>query len=343
MKMKHFAKTIPAIALLLLGTIACKAKADDLPDGLYAKLDTTKGEIILTLEFEKVPLTVANFVGLAEGSLDATKGKRFYDGLTFHRVEPNFMIQGGDPEGSGSGGPGYSFPDEFDPDLKHDKPGILSMANSGPNTNGSQFFITHVSTNWLDGKHTVFGSVVKGQEVVNAIAKGDVIKKVTILRYGAKAKAFKADQKSFDAFLAALKEKQAAKAKLFIDSQIAQIDTRWKGLKDDPSGLRYSIQKQGNGAKPQAGNTVSVLYKGMLSDGTVIGSSALQGNKPLSFRVGVKEVLKGFDLTASDMKLGEKRLVVIPPDLAYGEQAVQNRIPGFSYLIFEFELVDIKK
>jgi peptidylprolyl isomerase len=344
--MKHpYPATILFACLLITMVLPGCGKArnaDDLPDGLYAKISTAKGDIVLKLEYEKAPLTVTNFVGLAEGNLDAAKGKRFYDGLTFHRVESNFMIQGGDPLGNGTGGPGYKFLDEFNPDLKHDKPGILSMANSGANTNGSQFFITHVSTPWLDGKHSVFGSVVKGQDVVNQIAKGDVIKKIAILRYGQAAKEFKADQKTFDALQNGIKEKKAAEAKEYLSKQEAEIAQRWKNLTDGPSGLKYSIIRQGGGMKPKAGSTVSILYTGMLSNGTEFDSSKLSGNKPLEFQVGVNRVIPGFDLTAMDMKKGEKRLVVIPPDLAYGNASVQNVIPAYSYLVFELELKDFK-
>jgi peptidylprolyl isomerase len=179
-----------------------------LPDGVYAEMDTSKGKIVIRLDYEKTPLTVANFVGLAEGTKNYSKdggtpkaqNKPFYDGLNFHRVIPNFMIQGGDPQGNGSGGPGYQFRNETDTGLKHDKKGILSMANAGPDTNGSQFFITHNATPWLDGKHTVFGQVVEGQNVVDSIVKGDTIKSVKILRIGDKAKAFKGDEADFQKY-----------------------------------------------------------------------------------------------------------------------------------------------
>jgi cyclophilin family peptidyl-prolyl cis-trans isomerase len=180
-----------------------------LADGLYAKIITSKGDILIQLEFEKTPLTVTNFVGLAEGAKESNRGTgvRFYDGLAFHRVIPNFMIQGGDPAGNGTGGPGYKFPDEIDATLKHNAPGVMSMANAGPGTNGSQFFITHVPTPWLDGKHTVFGHVVEGQDVVNAIRQGDAIKTIQIIRNGNKAVAFKADQNSFDLLLTKIRKK----------------------------------------------------------------------------------------------------------------------------------------
>jgi peptidylprolyl isomerase len=192
--------TLPLFSLVLMVLMGLSANAQknnykDMEDGLYAEMITSKGTILLQLEYQATPLTVANFVGLAEGKIknDAKAlGTPFYDGLVFHRVIPNFMIQGGDPKGNGQGGPGYRFKDEIVDSLKHSGPGILSMANAGPKTNGSQFFITHVQTSWLDGKHTVFGHVVTGQDVVNAIVQGDKIEKVNIVRIGKDAKKFDA-------------------------------------------------------------------------------------------------------------------------------------------------------
>jgi cyclophilin family peptidyl-prolyl cis-trans isomerase len=207
MSKNHFLKML-VLGLLGLSSFSISAAEAEkkLADGVYAEFDTSKGKILVQLEFEKTPLTVANFVGLAEGTKHYDKdgqspkaqGKPYYDGVTFHRVIANFMIQGGCPQGTGRGGPGYKFRDEFDPSLKHDRPGILSMANAGPTTNGSQFFITHVPTPHLNGKHSVFGHVVEGQDVVNKIAIGDTIKTIKILRIGEKAKAFKGDQAEFE-------------------------------------------------------------------------------------------------------------------------------------------------
>jgi len=210
MNIGKFIKGVVGMAIIVGATAVQGAKNEPaMADGLYAKFITSKGNILCMLEFEKCPATVANFVGLAEGTKNSNKpkGTRFYDGLKFHRVIPNFMIQCGCPEGTGRGDPGYRFPDEIDSSLRHTCPGILSMANSGPDTNGSQFFITHVATPWLDGKHTVFGHVVQGQDVVNAITTGTVLLKVEIIRVGAKAKAFKTDQAAFDQYVSKIKAK----------------------------------------------------------------------------------------------------------------------------------------
>ncbi len=192
-------KTIFTFIFVALIAISPAKAQTELRDGMYAQMQTNKGLILLRLFYDKTPQTVANFVGLAEGSkqwrdpdTQQLKQSKFYDGIKFHRVIKDFMIQSGDPLGTGAGGPGFRFRDEFHPQLKHNKPGILSMANSGPHTNGSQFFITHTATPWLNNKHSVFGEVEQGMEVVNQIAQNDVILSLTILRVGATAQNFDA-------------------------------------------------------------------------------------------------------------------------------------------------------
>jgi peptidylprolyl isomerase len=271
-----------------------------------------------------------------------TGGKPYYDGLTFHRVIADFMIQGGDPQGTGSGGPGYRFPDEIDPSLRHDIPGILSMANAGPGTNGSQFFITHKETPWLDGNHTVFGRVVEGQNVVDAVQQGDKIKSVTIIRNGPLATQFKADQATFDSLLQDISSAADGKSKAQRDADIALINEKYPNAAQTPSGLKYIIQKNGTGNKPTPGKTVQVNYKGSFLSGQVFDSSDVRG-RPLEFPVGVGNVIKGFDETILDMKIGERRLVIIPPELAYGERGMGGGvIPPNSFLVFELELVGVK-
>jgi peptidylprolyl isomerase len=301
--------------------------------GMYAEITTNKGVILCALEFENTPLTVVNFAGLAEGKIknNAGKdGKPFYDGLTFHRVIPDFMIQGGDPEGSGRGGPGYRFKDEIVPSLRHDKPGILSMANAGPGTNGSQFFITHVPTSWLDGKHTIFGHVVKGMDVVNAIAQGDVMKTVKILRVGEKAEAFKTDQSAFDSL------KNAKK-----DDLTSVIKKRWPNAVRTSSGMYYVVSQKGSGNKCSKKQTATVHYTGWLMDGTKFDSS-VDRKKPFTFTVGMGQVISGWDEAVMDMNKGEKRTIILPPDLAYGERGAGGVIPPDATLVFDVELIDFK-
>ncbi|MFV0438314.1 MAG: peptidylprolyl isomerase [Desulfopila sp.] len=316
---------------------------EKLPDGLYAEFDTSRGQIVCRLEFEKTPLTVTNFVGLAEGSKDLgggakMKGDKYYDGLTFHRVIDNIMIQGGCPLGTGTGGPGYTFPDEFDPSLKHSGPGILSMANAGPGTNGSQFFITHVATPWLDGKHTVFGHVVSGQEVVNSIKQGDTINHVKIIRVGKKAEAFKADQAAFDALLANFENSQLEKEKAAKEAEQSLIAKNWPDAVTAPSGLKYVVVAEGEGDTPAPGAMVKAHYTGKLLDGTKFDSS-YDRNTPIEFPVGQGQVIKGWDEAFLGMKKGEKRILIIPPQLGYGP-AGRGPIPGNAYMIFDVELVD---
>ena len=308
-------------------------------EGMYAKIKTNKGDIMLELEFEKTPLTVANFVGLAEGKIKNNKkevGEPYYDGLKFHRVIADFMIQGGCPDGNGMGGPGYQFPDEIHTDLKHSGPGILSMANAGPGTNGSQFFITHKETPWLDGKHTVFGKVTEGQDVVDAIAQDDKIIEIDIIRKGENAKKF--DSKAiFDKELEKLEKQAAEKAKKAKEA----IDALKKGAKVTSSGLAYKIIKKGTGAKAEAGKTVSVHYTGKLSNGTKFDSS-YDRKQPIEFELGRGRVIKGWDEGISLLNVGSKATFIIPPDLAYGARGAGGVIPPNATLIFDVELVEIK-
>jgi peptidylprolyl isomerase len=315
--------------------------APALGEGLFAKIDTERGEIFLRLEFEKAPLTVCNFAALAEGRMDVCAGKPFYNGLTFHRVIPNFMIQGGDPLGNGSGGPGYQFPDEFDPTLRHDGPGVLSMANAGPGTNGSQFFITHTETPWLDDHHTVFGRVVEGQTVVNAIKQGDRIRTITILRNGAAAQAFKTDQAAFDTLRKRARDAAAAGVQARREADLARIREKYPDLRN-LDGILYTIIKEGTGPKPPAGSVVQVNYRGEFLSGEVFDASEAHGG-PLEFTAGIGQVIPGWDKTIMAMRTGEQRLVIIPPELAYGERGAGNgAIPPNSFLVFTMELAGIK-
>lgn len=335
------------------------ATAADRPDGLYAEIDTTKGKIVVRLEFEKAPLTVANFVGLAEGTKDSNKpkGTKFYDGIIFHRVIPGFMIQTGDPEGSGRGGPGYRFEDEFDPTLRHDGPGVLSMANAGPGSNGSQFFITVAPTPHLDNRHSIFGRVIEGQDVATAISNVPrgaqdrpndevAIKSVTIVRVGDKAKAFKADQEAFNKLQGSADERKAAAGKAAAEAEKGKLEEVIAKLKQDnpgkeivktASGLQYIVTKAGEGAKPTSGTSVQAHYTGKFVDGRVFDSSVQRGD-PISFDVGVGRVIKGWDEALLSMQKGEKRVLIIPSDLAYGP-AGRGPIPPNATLIFEVELV----
>lgn len=308
-------------------------------DGLYAKFNTTKGEIIVALEYKKTPGTVGNFVALAEGNLEnkvKPQGNRYYDGLKFHRVIPDFMIQGGCPQGSGAGNPGYQFDDEFHPDLKHDAPGVLSMANAGPGTNGSQFFITHTETPWLDNKHTVFGKVIEGQDIVDAVAQGDIINSLEIVRLGAEAEAFNAIE-AFRTFEGS-REKRLAEAKKAIEAELDKLAT---GFKKTDSGLRYQILQKGSGVKAEKGKTVSVHYKGQLTDGTVFDSS-YKRNEPIDFPLGMGQVISGWDEGIQLLNVGDKARLVIPSHLGYGSRGAGGVIPPDANLIFDVELMDVK-
>ncbi|CAZ96980.1 peptidylprolyl isomerase [Zobellia galactanivorans] len=308
-------------------------------DGIYAKFNTDKGEILVKLTHDKTPGTVGNFVALAEGKQENTakaKGEPYYDGLNFHRVIPDFMIQGGCPQGTGTGDAGYKFDDEFHPDLNHSEPGVLSMANAGPGTNGSQFFITHVPTPWLDNKHTVFGHVQSGQDVVDSIAQGDKINSVEIVRVGDDAEKWDA-LAAFENFKTS-KEQRLAEEKA---KQAAELDKVAAGFDETESGLRYKLIQKGDGPQAQKGQTVSVHYEGSLLNGQVFDSS-YKRNQPIDFQLGVGQVIPGWDEGIALLKVGDKARLVIPSDLAYGSAGAGGVIPPNATLLFDVELMGVK-
>jgi FKBP-type peptidyl-prolyl cis-trans isomerase len=307
-------------------------------EGIYANFETSKGLIVIALEYEKTPGTVGNFISLAEGKMKNSYkdiDEPYFDGLNFHRVINDFMIQGGCPIGNGTGDPGYKFNDEFHEDLKHNSAGILSMANSGPGTNGSQFFITHIETPWLDNKHTIFGKVIDGISVVNTIKQGDKILKLEIVKVGNKAESFDSLNSFID--FNNQKEEREKKMKLDLNNKIDEIS---KGFKITDSGLRYKIISKNNKNKPNVGDMVKVHYKGQLIDGTVFDSS-YKRNEPIEFKLGVGQVIKGWDEGIGLLNVGEKAIFLILGNLAYGEMGAGGIIPPNADLIFDVELVSI--
>lgn len=359
--------TVLFLSLVLL--TSCKStKYDNLDDGMYADLQTDKGDVLLKLEYELVPITVANFVSLAEGTNtyvdEKFAQKRFYDGLRFHRVVEDFVIQGGDPRNNGSGDPGYKFEDEFPIDdegylkLIHDSPGILSMANSGPDANGCQFFITLKEAKWLDGKHSVFGYVVQGMEVVDSIQKDDKINRVDIIRVGKEAKNFDA-AKEFESYFAKIeeekklaeerKEKQKAELLSFIEENEADATVM-------PSGLKIISIKKGTGLKPNTGSKVKVNYAGYFSTGDLFDSNVKEvaetygkydrrrdqagGYQPVTMDYSPEALLiPGFKEGLQQLNYGDKALIMIPSHLGYGEQGSRGVIPPNADLLFEIEIV----
>ncbi|MCK6608233.1 MAG: peptidylprolyl isomerase [Flavobacterium sp.] len=308
-------------------------------NGIYAKFNTSRGTILVKLTHDLTPGTVGNFVGLAEGQLENSArpmGKPYYDGLKFHRVIPDFMIQGGCPQGQGTGGPGYNFDDEFHPTLRHDGPGVLSMANAGPGTNGSQFFITHIETAWLDGKHTVFGHVVEGQDVVDAIAQGDTIDSLEIVRVGDEAQKWNAIE-AFRTFEGS-REKRIAEQKKMAEEALEKLAA---GFQKTESGLRYQIIQKGTGKQAEKGKQVSVHYQGALENGQVFDSS-YKRKQPIDFQLGVGQVIEGWDEGIALLQVGDKARFVIPSYLGYGSRGAGGVIPPDATLVFDVELMDVK-
>ena len=368
-------KSILFALLVIASFYSCKEEKNNLPDGLYAKIETNKGIVIVQLDYEKAPITVANFVTLAEGKNEFVtnknlKDKPFYDGLKFHRVIKDFMIQTGDPLGTGSGDTGYKFKDEIS-DLKFDKGGVLAMANNGPATNSSQFFITHLETPWLEGKHTIFGHVVeKGMDVVNLIEQNDFINKVTIIRNGEEAKKFDA-VKTFHDYFAVESENQKKKSAIDAENQKAD-DSKYKAVHEQKvayfadlkakaikskTGLQYVITKKSGGKKPVNGATIYIHYAGFLENGSLFDSSiedvsktfgkfdpnraSQHGYQPIPFQAGRKDgMIPGFIEGIEKLSFGDKAVLFIPSSLAYGEAGAGGVIPPNANIIFEVELLE---
>jgi len=360
------------LSILTILLFGCKSQYAELGDGLFADIHTTEGDIIVRLEYEKTPVTVANFISLAEGTSpfvsDSLKGKKYYDGLIFHRVMKDFMIQGGDPTGTGRGNPGYKFKDEFNDSLIHDKKGILSMANSGTTTNGSQFFITHKPTPWLNGRHTVFGEVVEGLDVVDSIANVEtsqepatkdrplvdvVMNKVEIVRNGKDARKFDAVQVMTDYF--AEEEAKIAAFEKMKSNFSAELTDQKEQAEELPSGLKMMVLKEGEGEQPKIGQQVLVRYAGYLEDGTLFASnyedlakkynvfdeSAKMGGSyepmPTEYSPDAR-LIAGFKEGLLNMEVGEKARIFIPSHLGYGSQG-SGPIPPNSNLVFDVEIV----
>lgn len=365
--------------LMLIGSLltalffaACSSSTADLSDGLYAVMETDRGEIVAELFYEKTPLTVANFVTLAQGNnpkvKEDFKGKPFFDGLTFHRVIADFMVQTGDPEGTGAGDPGYTFGDEIT-DLKHDKAGVLSMANYGPNThsNGSQFFITHKATPWLDGLHSVFGKVITGQEAVDAIEQGDKINSVKIIAKGEKAKRFNA-VKTFETELEKNLQKIAEandpikyqqKHAALLAGKKTELDSIRALAKATPSGLKiHFIESKVNGIQPKLNDPVSMIYTGYFENGIIFDSNdkievtkmdkydavrdAQGGYEPVNFQYGA-QMIPGFTEGIKKMKIGDRAILFVPSNLGYGAQGAGGVIPPDTDLIFDVQLLEPTK
>lgn len=331
--------------LLLVSVTSCSAQKEE----LLASIETTKGTIVLQLFFEEVPLTVSNFVGLANGIFaeeneSLSKKGKYYDGIVFHRVVPGFVIQGGDPTGTGSGGPGYSFTDEFHPKLKHDKKGMLSMANSGPGTNGSQFFITLDATPHLDGKHSVFGQVKEGMDVVESIEQGDAMQSVTVKATKGTARQFlkNISWENFNAMRKENEEERKKEEEAQLAKIVSEIEAETPELQKTEDGIYVQEITPGTGKKVQEGDTVQTHYELRLYGEDKIIDSSYARKQPFEFKPGAKQVIAGWDAVVQTMSEGQKIRAVIPPELGYGSRGAGGVIPGNAFLDFTIELVSTK-
>lgn len=364
-------RSLQILVLFTLIFTSCKDEYKNFEDGIYANIETNKGKIIVQLYPKEVPLTVANFITLAEGTnpkvTDSLKGKKFYDGLTFHRVIKDFMIQGGDPMGNGQGGPGYKFYDEFNPDLKHDSKGVLSMANSGFNTNGSQFFITYKPTPWLDaydnekqlkdcsnpriGCHSVFGKVVSDMNILDSIANSDIIKNITIVKKGDAAKTFdavkvfeeefaKSSEKELERLAELEKSEKARLEKFAADKKLFYEKMNVKKAKKQASGLQILTLKRGTGKRFKSSVETTISYTMYLADGKLIQST--KEGMPFKFTLDKRPLIPGVKEAIMKMRVGGKARLFIPYYLGYGE-AGGGPFPKKADLIFELELLKVGK
>lgn len=343
---------------------------DDLPDGLYAEMDTEKGPVLIQLKYDTVPVTVANFVSLARGTNPFVskpyKDKPFFNGLTFHRVVPDYVVQSGAPGGRPSGNAGYKFEDEMPHNaegelyLKHDRPGVVSMANSGKDTNGSQFFITLRDAPNLDGVHSVFGQVIEGQEVIDSIKKGDRINRVDIVSVGEKAKQFNA-KKVFTEYFKDLEARTAEHLKALKKAKDSLMGS-WEKFRAEavelPSGLKMYYLKKNDSVKPPIGSRVRINYAGFFTTAdlfdTNIESLAKKFDKfnqqlanegkymamPMTYSPDA-QMIHGFREGILNLKVGEKAWLFIPSHLGYGKQQY-GPIPPDTDLVFLVELLYVE-
>ena len=329
-------------SLLIVAVVSCAPDTSGLPDGVFAIVSTDRGEITIQLEPERAPLTTLNFVGLAEGSIDSNAGGRpFYDGLTFHRVEPGFVIQGGDPDGVGTGGPGYRFATETHPDLLHDSEGVVAMANSGPDSNGSQFYITLGATPHLDGGYNVFGQVIRGMEVVREIAAGDTMKSIRIVRVGNLAETYQPTTEQFLQLVDQATERRASAASTQLREARLVIESKWPNAElVDDRGLLLDMTTEGFGPTAGPGDAVSVHFTFELIDGTRIDDTRARG-VPYSFVFGEERLIPGLEMAIGAIREGGSGTAIIPPELAFGEAGVPPVVAPNSYVVFRIEVVSI--
>ncbi len=332
------------------------------PEGFYAELVTNKGTIVLQLDHEKTPLTVANFVGLAEGTIANQaypEGTPYFDGSVFHRVVPGHVIQAGAPAKESINSPGYTIPNEIHSELSHGQAGVLGMANGGPHTNGSQFYITLGDRSYLDGDYTVFGRVWEGMEVVNTIVQDDIIQKIRIIRVGKSARAFRTDNESFQTLVIKTQENVKAEAEEKARMEASYIRIHWPEAATTPDDWKQVIVQAGQGRPAAQGVVLQVLYTGHKLNGDKFYSSADTGKPgrqppahPFPYTIGESRINPGIAQALREMKKGEKRVLILPAEHAYGTSGFYAKdIPGQerfvispnTTLIYEIELLEIQE